>query len=276
MHNRLTLLLAPSSQSQRVKTLMGQPLQGQIASLGGSWKAVHTRVEMWTDIFNTSLSLFQAVMPEKSFLCQSTRVQQLKLLMIIDRLLFSLIIMKCFKSTLMDRGRRNSTQMWIQTCIKEKAVCCWETKHLYLSAFYGPLLIQDNWTSVNKLLLELPPSLCNWLLKFLTQHPYTARINGFSSTTIIHSFQGCILISTVYTLLTYASPKTSKLSGCDDRGWHNGVDEYPALLRWRRWRTWCSDAGITTSALMWAKQSRWLWALGWEIMLYFLSTLEKV
>ncbi len=63
-------------------------------------------------------------------------------------------------------------------------------------------------TLVNKLsVLRLSPSLCNWILDFLSDRPQSTRINNIiSSPIILHtgSPQGCILSLLLYTLLTHS------------------------------------------------------------------------
>ncbi|KAF7643373.1 hypothetical protein LDENG_00240390, partial [Lucifuga dentata] len=62
-------------------------------------------------------------------------------------------------------------------------------------------------TLVSKLLLlGLKPSLCNWVLDFLTNRPQSVKIHGVSSSTITlntGSPQGCVLSPLLYMLLTY-------------------------------------------------------------------------
>ena len=62
-------------------------------------------------------------------------------------------------------------------------------------------------TLVNKLsTLGLAPSLCNWVLDFLTNRTQSVRINNTISSTIIlntGSTQGCVLSPLLFTLLTH-------------------------------------------------------------------------
>ena len=62
-------------------------------------------------------------------------------------------------------------------------------------------------TVVNKLsTLGLAPSLCKWVLDFLTNRPQSVRINNTISSTIILNTgipQGCVLSPLIYTLLTH-------------------------------------------------------------------------
>lgn len=62
-------------------------------------------------------------------------------------------------------------------------------------------------TLVNKLsALGLAPSLCNWVLDFLTSRPQSVRINNIISSSITlntGSPQGCVLSPLLYTLLTH-------------------------------------------------------------------------
>lgn len=62
-------------------------------------------------------------------------------------------------------------------------------------------------TLVNKLLLlGLRPSLCKWVLDFLTNRPQSVKVHGISSSTIVLNIglpQGCVLSPLLYTLLTY-------------------------------------------------------------------------
>ena len=71
-------------------------------------------------------------------------------------------------------------------------------------------------TLVNKLsALGHTPSLCNWIVDFLTDRPQSVRINNLtSSPTILNtgSPQGCVLSPLLFTLLTTAEQTTTVMS----------------------------------------------------------------
>lgn len=84
---------------------------------------------------------------------------------------------------------------------------------LYFSSAFNTIIPQ---TLVNKLsALGLAPSLCNWVLDFLTNRPQAVRINNTISSTIIlntGSPQGCVLSPLLYTLYDCRAHCDSNLS----------------------------------------------------------------
>ncbi len=75
---------------------------------------------------------------------------------------------------------------------------------LYFSSAFNTIIPQ---TLVHKLeALGLSPTLCNWVLDFLTNRRQTVRIHSTTSSPIIlntGSPQGCVLSQLLYSLLTY-------------------------------------------------------------------------
>jgi hypothetical protein len=56
--------------------------------------------------------------------------------------------------------------------------------------------------------LDLNPTLCNWVLDFLTGRPQVVKVDNNTSTTLIVNTgapQGCVLSPLLYSLFTHAS-----------------------------------------------------------------------
>lgn len=102
---------------------------------------------------------------------------------------------------------------------------------------------------VNKLsTLGVPPTLCNWVLTFLTGRPQSVRMGNHTSSTITVNTgtpQGCVLSPTLYTLYTHdcvaSQINTSIIMFADDTtviGLISGGDqstyrrEVPCLVKW--------------------------------------------
>ncbi|XP_060792292.1 RNA-binding protein 14a isoform X2 [Neoarius graeffei] len=186
----------------------------------------HELTEVWTDIFNTSLP--QAVVPvclKTSSIVPVPKCAAVRSMNDYRPVALTLIVMKCFERLVMDHikekvdinvdpdqyvYRRNRSVEDAISPVIHSALTHLESRDTYVRLlfldFSSAFNTIDLQILVNKLLpLGLPPSLCNWVLDFLTHRPQTVRIHGVSSSTIINtgSPQGCVLSPLFYTLLTY-------------------------------------------------------------------------
>ncbi|KAK3508050.1 hypothetical protein QTP70_011707 [Hemibagrus guttatus] len=103
--------------------------------------------------------------------------------------------------------------------------------------------------------LGLHPSLCDWLLDFLTGRPQSVRIGNRTSATIttnIGTPQRCVLSPILYTLFTHDCIASHKdniiLKFADDTaviGWITGGDEAAYRREVASLVTWCEDNNLT-------------------------------
>jgi hypothetical protein len=106
--------------------------------------------------------------------------------------------------------------------------------------------------------LELPPSICHWLLDFLLQRPQAVRINDLTSQTLVLNTgapQGCVLSPLLYSLFTndcvshqesvqlikFADDTTVEgiISGGDESAYRQEVDSLVS---------WCADNNLELNA----------------------------
>ena len=192
--------------------------------------------EVWTDIFNISLS--QAVVPvclKTSTIIPVPKSAAAKSMNDFRPVALTPIIMKCFEQLVMVHIRNNiaanvdphqyAYRKSRSTSDAVSSVIHTALTHLEKENSYVRLLFLDFSSAFNTiipqtlanklLLLGLTPSMCNWVLDFLTHRPQTVKIHGTSSSSIIlntGSPQGCVLSPLLYTLFTHDC--SAKHPGC--------------------------------------------------------------
>jgi len=180
-----------------------------------------------TDIFNLSLSLASVpVCLKTSIIVPVPKKTVVESMNDYRPVALTPLIMKCFERLVLTHikdtvnitvdphqyaYRRNRSVSDAVSTVVHSALTHLENRDSYVRLLFLDFTSAFNTiipqSLINKLvLLGLRPSLCNWVLDFLTNRPQSVKIhNTLSSTLILNtgSPQGCVLSSLLYTLLTY-------------------------------------------------------------------------
>uniref|UniRef100_A0A3B3H7K8 Reverse transcriptase domain-containing protein n=1 Tax=Oryzias latipes TaxID=8090 RepID=A0A3B3H7K8_ORYLA len=235
----------------------------------------HQLTEVLTDIFNTSL--MQAVVPtclKTATIIPIPKSSTVTSLNDYRPVALTPIVMKCFEKLVMTRitesiditkdlhqyayRSNRSTEDAISSVVHTTLT------HLENKNAYVRLLFVDFTSAFNTIIpqtltqklhtLGLNPTLCNWVLDFLTDRPQSVKIRNVSSSPITLSTgspQGCVLSPLLFTLLTHdctaSHPSCLIVKFADDTavvGRISNNDESDYRQEVEHLESWCRDNNL--------------------------------
>ena len=174
----------------------------------------HQLSSVMEDIFNISLP--QATIPtclKTSTIVPVPKASAVSCLNDYHKVALTPIVTKCFERLVMASVKKSinittDSHQYAYRPNRSAADAIVAVMHTYITHlekknYYVRLLFLDFISAFNTI---IAPSLCNWVLDFLTNRPQSVKINDTISSTIIlntGSPQGCILRPLLYTMLTH-------------------------------------------------------------------------